>query len=357
MNISMIQMNTFYCIPSTDGQPGDHVPVDWTQKVSTKENQIDIAQPVTMEYRRIHICSPKFDTFGKSEVMIVSHIRNAQKKERSMENIVYSDNDVKPKKINGLETFSVGPFDTSKYGHPVFFHTPGYQGTVLTITTKMWELDSPSKFAEFMEKITAGLGLIQAVSPYFVIIDRVFNVATSVICGQIDHDELAPSHTLEFRLNDHERPFVSGKYVCVPALESLKQKYDLLENYYIEDNLLVNSEMQEYPHTYFIIEVSTNKRDDLADFDFTASSAELMKNFQPSLNDTNSDELIKVNKESYDFQLIQLVIDSYEKWIDDEDDDGSKLLALYRQLRGESKKMFDDNFGYVWDNMSEAGLE
>lgn len=349
-------MNTFYCIPSEDDMAGDHIPVDWTEKVITEENEIKLAMPVTMEYSRVHIVSPDFDTFGKSEVMIVSHIRNAQRKERSMENIVYSDNDVKPKKINGRDTFSVGPFDTSKYGHPVFFHTPGYQGTVLTVTTKMWELDSPSKFSEFMGKISTGLGFIPALSPYFVILDKVFNVATSVICGRIDHDELTPSHTLEFRLDDEERPFVAGKYVCVPALSSLKQKYDLLNNYYIEDNLLVDEEMNEYPHTYFIIEISKNKRDDLADFDFTASSADLMKHLQPSLSDTNSDELISINKESYDLQLIQLIISAYDKWIDDEKDTGEKLLALYRQLRGDSKKLLDDNFPQVEEDIEEAGL-
>lgn len=348
-------MNTFYCIRSKD--KGDYVPTDWHSDNVTDENRnnlIKISDPLTIEYKRFHIVSKSFDFFGKSEVMIVSHIRNAQRKERSMENIVYSDEDVKPKKVNGRETFSIGPFDTSKYGHPIFLHTPGYQGTVITVTTKMWELDQPSKFTDVMKAISSGLGLIEPLSPYFVIVDKVLNIATSVISGTIHHDELAPPHTIELRMDDPDHPLLTGKYVCIPYMSNLTSKYDLLDNYYIEDNLLVDADYNEYPHTYFIIEISKNKRDDLADFDFTASSADLLTKLQRGVNDKSSDELIKINRDSYDYTLIQLIKDSHDKWIKSEKNSGvyDQATALYKQLRGETKKFFDENFPSISQDFS-----
>jgi len=340
-------MNTFFC--ELDEEQYNYIPTEWSK--NSKGKRVKISDPVTIEYRRIHIRSDEFDLFGKSEIMIVSHIRNAQRKERSMENIVYSDDNVKYSKTeNGDKIFSIGPFDTSKYGNPVFFHTPGYQGTVLSITTKMWELDSPDKLISFTNMLRKGVGLVTSMSPYFVVADKMLEISAAVVSGHINHDKMCKSHTLELR-TDKDKPFMEGKYLCVPNLQTVKSKRLLLQNYTIEDNMLVDKEYNEYPHTYFIVEISTNERDDLADFDFMASSAELIDKFQRTVE--YSDILVNVNRESYNYQLILLVKESYDKWVNNIDSSSDEslrdtTLALYKQLRDETKKYFDETLPEVY---------
>ena len=109
------------------------------------DDVIQIADPITIEFRYIKITSDEFDRIGKSEIMIVNNLRTNQTKEKSMDIITYYDDDVKVDKfyINGhkYKTWNVHAFDPSEYGNPICYHNMGYRDETITITTRAWEID------------------------------------------------------------------------------------------------------------------------------------------------------------------------------------------------------------------------
>lgn len=324
-------------------------------------SKVEIGDPLTVEYKRIHIKSNRFDAIGKSEVMIVNHIRNQQTKERSMESITYYDDDATTRGDSyfGNKVWSVGPFDSSEYGNPVCFHTPGYQGTVLSITTKMWEIDDPILLKKGLEILSSVVGVIKSAHPVLEIANTGLGFSTKIIRGYIGHSELAPEHTLELRL-DSDKPLIPGKFICIPNLETINQKYNILNNYFVEDNMLIkknDGNYTEYGGTYFIIHVDNEERKDLEDFDFTASSADILKMIQNDNMQEIQKTLLEINRDSYDLKIIELIKTKYDDWIASEEDKGSdiykEVIALYKQLGlSKKKEWFDDSFPEISSDLN-----
>ena len=334
----------------------------WNRDLLNEPNikSVKVGDPLTVEYKRIHIMSNNFDYFGKSEVMVVNHIRNKQTKERSLESITYYDDDSETKgSLFGKQSWSVGPFDPSEYGNPVCFHTPGYQGTTILITTKMWEINDPTIIKSGITFAQSLLGIAKSASPFLEIVDTSLGITSKVISGYIGHKELSSEHTLELRL-DSDYPLLPGKYVCVPNLFDINERKRMVKDFFLEDNHLVKLDekgnLVEYEETYFIIKVSNYERLDLNDFDFTASSADLLEMVQKT-NDINKlqQELININRDSYNLNLMEQIKQKYDDWVVKGDNKYiQETVALYKQLGTSGiKNWFDENFPFIADSVME----
>lgn len=331
-------------------------------------NSIKLIQkgdPLTCEYRMISIISNNFDTLTQSEVMLVNYVKHSATKESAMQSITYYDDDAKTSDINikgkWFKKLKIGPFDSSEYGHPVFFHTSGYKGETVNITTKMWEVNDSSSLQKFFDIIKTGIGLAGSVSgsPYLNIANTAFGISSQILVGFVQHEELCPNHTLELRLDSENHPLLEGKYICFPGPIDLNHKYYIIENYKLIDNLLVtkdsNGQYHEYYKTYFVIKVTNEPREDLADFDFTASSADLLGKINSgkySVNDLTED-ILTIQKDAYDLYLIKTVQKDYDSYIgaidEDKEDLKQELIASYKQLANSKDQLewFNTNFPHI----------
>lgn len=346
-------MNTFVCFPANTEH--DYSLGEWNELAPN--DRVKVGDPLTIEFKRVKVVSKKFDTFGKSEVMIVNHVKNLQTKERALESITYYDDDAKVKKVKSNSTFSrkqyfsVGPFDASEYGNPVIFHTPGYQGTTIVITTKFWELNSRSTFDAITGTISGILGLASSASPYITIASEAFGITCNIISGSISHHELDTEHTLQLSFRG-DKPLVTGLYVCIPNLNDLNFKKEMLRDYFVEDGILatkINDRYVEYTGTYFILQVSNISRDELADFDFTASSSDLLQQLDVSSSTNVKESVLQLSRDAYDMRLIEKLKTTYDTFCANNlEETRLQGVALYKQLaKSDMYDWFNENFGHI----------
>lgn len=325
---------------------------DWSPhlKEEFKDNLIRKGEPLTCEYRRLSICSSKFDRFFKSEIMLVNFIKHNSGKEEALESITYYDDDATISRIAGKRYYKEGPFDASEYGHPVCFYTPGYKGSSINITTKFWELNDSKTIKKLANFITSSLQLGSTASSYFTIASSVFNISSNIMIGFVQHRDLLPNHNIEFRLDSSIHPLLKGKYVCFPNI-TLTEKYKVIEKYILIDNMLVyknvkndgDTEYIEYDKSYFILRVDNDERKELSSFDFTASSADLIKKLKGNQDDFPMDDLLELQKVAYNMKIEDDIHDDYDTYLkSNKDEDKLNMLkASYKQLESIGKKEFD----------------
>lgn len=309
----------------------------WDENVLVMKEQVEIGNPLTIEFRRISITSKNFDLLGKSEVMIVNHVKTLSTKDKTVESITYYDDDAKTKgKFMGKKKWSLNHFDPSEYGNPVCFHTPGYIGNVITITTKMWDIDKCNSMKSFLGTAAGLLKLAGTVSPYIEIASSALGYSNRILNSVIKHDELCDEHVIELRL-DSSQPLVPGKFICLPDAD-INERDVVLKEYFLEQNQLVrkvDEKFEEYPHTYFILKLSDKPKEDLIDFDFMASSADLLKDVQG-----DQEKLLDVNRDSHDLKIIE-EIKKFSGLLEETGklDYRKYITALTKQLSGERKSL------------------
>ena len=250
--------------------------------------------PLTCEIRRLSVVSDAWNKIRKSKFMVVNRVKNAASKERSLENITYYDDSVEGCFDHGEwseeKKYSIGQFDPGKYGNPICFHTPGYEGTTINISTEAWNIHDNSMVKTLTTMVTSALGMANTVSPYIQLAIPAMNLVGAFLQNEIKHDKLAETHVLELSL-DSEMPLCIGKYILLPDLTDYNVKMDLLTNYVLKDNILIKKDgdkFVEFDQTYYVIKITDIPRGDLADFDYAASHVELVKLFEQSSSTTTS---------------------------------------------------------------------
>jgi hypothetical protein len=300
-------------------------------------NIINFGDPVTIKYKRIKLVSSKFDIFGSSQVMIVNYVKTIQTKEKTLQSVTYYDENARPNKTKWYsreKTFSIGPFKPSQYGNPICYYNPGYQGEDITINTQMWEIDKKETINNTTNVISTclSLGKVTPYAGYFELVDTVVGFGGKIITNSIKHKELCQEHVLELTNNT----IFSGTYVCLPEIDlsNLIARNKVIEDYYIEDNVLVKKDsLIEYGQTYFILKISKNKRSDLASFDYISSSAELLTLFNS--NDTNfGNKFNETMTSSYDMELLNKINAAYKNG------DLDLAKALYQHIKPNKLNLF-----------------
>lgn len=316
-----------------------------------------IGDPLSVEFKHIRIVSKNFDYFGNSEVMVVNHIKNCASKDRAIQQITYYDTTANPTKIintGGKKTFTISSFDASEYGYPVCFHTPGYQGTMITITTKFWEIDDPATITTVLNMIKSGLGILGSTIPgygtYFTIASGALSVGTRIITDIIKHDELAPNHVFELRTDDVDKPLYIGTYLCIPNIVSLEERDNILANCVLDENHLgtyKDGKWKEYPNTYFILQVANTTRPELSDFDYTASAADvLQKLYDPKKQDDLHKDIVNLTQQSYSLGLLKVIQSTYAEF-QSNPDKLPMLRALYNQIPPDQLSWFESTIPQI----------
>lgn len=334
-------MTTFYCNPN---QP-EHRLQKWDKDIDGEAKHISVGDFLTIEYKRIKIVSKHFDLIGKSQLMVVNHVKSVQTKEQMMETITYFDDDVKPKGDwnQRLKSFAIGPFDPSEYGNPVCYFTPGYQGGVITITTKFWEIDDPDVItgaASFIQNLLSLFSVAgNPYGAYFEIADSAVGCSAKILSSFVKHKELTTEHIVEFRI-DEGKPIYEGLYVCTPEVDDINMRYQILDDYFIDDFHLVKKDgdkLVEYDQTYFVLRVTAAERDDLMDFDYMASSAEILNKLNTGSEDFVP-TLMETTRGAFDMAIINDITDAYKEG------DLQQVKALYNHLSESRKEWFDESF-------------
>lgn len=311
---------------------------------------IQRGNPLTCEIRRLSIVSNKWNIFRDSKFMLVNRVKNKASKDRTLENITYYDDTVKATSIlvkgEKKKKYSIGPFDPGEYGNPICFHTPGYEGTTINISTEAWNIHDNSMVKTLTNVVTSALGLANTVSPYIQLAIPAVNLMGSFLQKEIKHEELSNTHVLEISL-DSEIPLCVGKYILLPDLTDYNMKMDLLKNYVLRDNMLmkkIDDKFIEFEQTYYIIKITDKPRPDLADFDYAASHMELVKLFNQA--DNNPDimgQLADISKQAYTSGVLQTLFKYYDSYSESENKDPEvlkRVKALYNQL-GAQKSWFE----------------
>ena len=327
----------------------------WDDSLQPDQNNksVNVGDYLTFEYKRIKIVSSKFDFFGKSKVMIVNYVKSVQTKEQTLQSITYYDTSAKPKgsKLNKYRSYGVGPFDPSDYGNPVCFFTPGYQGEVITLTTQFWEIDDADALNSTSSGIRGCISLgetsVNPYSIYFQIADEAVGVSSKILTSFIKHDKLSEDHISEFRI-DEGIPLLTGLYIGLPNVDDINERNKILSEYHVEDfQLLKNfvrpdgsTKLVEYNSTYFILMISTRQRTDLIDFNYAASSSDLMN----KLNNTPQDfvsSLTSVTRDAYDMNIISQIGDALSS------SNNELAKALYQHLSSTKQALVQKLFPSV----------
>ena len=359
-----------------------HKLYEWSPKI--KANKISVGNPLTCEYRFIQIVSKDLDSFSSSEVMVVNYVKHFASKESALQSITYYDKKIESKSIPRKDlhgggpvkkAFSktidkvifkerrkiqIGPFDSSEYGHPVCFHTPGYVGSVINVTTSLWEINDNTLLKTASELIKRGISMLSGISaftpysPYISMASSAFGVSSQILVESVKHEELAEDHTLELRLDSDNHPLFCGKYICFPTVRDRNEKIRILNTYKLYDNKLVHESADgkwtEYDGTYFVIKVSNRPRNELADFDFTASSAEMLKKLSRGMRDEAEgnnflQELMQDKNNSIQLDHIKDIEKAIEKYESTKSDaDAAKVVAIYNHLSAENKESISKYF-------------
>lgn len=342
----------FYDLNELNKTGGKLLKLDSKVNIDNHLAAINIGDSLTIEYKRIKIVSDKFDWFGNSQLMVVNHIKTVQTKEKTVQSITYFDDDVKPKGpwYQKLKSFAVGPFDPSEYGNPVCYYTPGYQGDVITITTKFWEIDDATKITgitgDIQSCISLGTSSANPYGVYFQIADDLIGVGAKILTAFVKHSELADEHILELRI-DEGVPLLEGLYICLPEVTDLNERNIIIQNYHIEDLILVKSEndkLIEYNKTYFVLKLSKAIRKDLIDFDFTASSSDLLQKLNQK-DESFVKTLVQTTRDAYDMNLLQEISEAYSQ------KNYPLVKALYNHIHPAKKEWFDVSFPDILKNI------
>lgn len=318
-------------------------------------NVIKYGEPLTLEYKKIRIVSNKFNWIRKNRIMLIDNIRTIQTKEISADCISYYDDDVKPKKFldgNPSKYYDIEDFDPTKYGNPVFYHTPSYQNHEISVTTRAFRIDK-DEIADDVFGCLHNIFTVGSKIPNYGIVSSMAGLIVDDASKIIDDltnggKQITKNHILIFRNDDEDRKMYVGSYLCIPNLDDPNNLYKLLQNYRVEDDRLIRinskNEKVEFGDTYYIIQLSNIERTDLNDFDYSSSSNDLLKSLNRSEN-TGIEKFSQCTKDATDLNLIKEITDLWKK--DPEETD--KIKSLYLHLH--DKDWFKENLSHICEKI------
>ena len=313
--------------------------------------KIKYGEPITIEYIKLRIVSKKFNRFFKNRIMIIDNIKTIQTKEITADSISYYDENVIPNKFkdkNPNKYYDINDFDPTKYGNPIFYHTKAYQNNDIYLTTRVFKIEK-DEIANNIFGCLHNIFTIGSKIPNYGILANIAEVivddANKIFDDLNNSDkQIIKNHIISFKSSN----IYIGKYICLPNItdHSELQKFLLVYNL-IDDKLIrINNKNEEieYGDTYYIIEITNNERDDLNDFDYSASSNELLKCIHKS-DQMGIEKFSKCTKDASDLNIIKNIT---ELW-DNNPEENSEIKVLYNYLH--DKKWFDINFKHIKDKI------
>jgi hypothetical protein len=303
-----------------------------------KNPEIKFSDFVTITYRKFHIVSSKFDTFGYSQVMIVSNIKSIQTKESAQDSIVYYDTEATVDDYLNKQKFVIDDFKPSKYGNPVVYYNPAYQNGDIIISTRVMEIDESR--LKWIDSLFGAASNIPVYGKYISLAGSIVTTVGAIVENITKTQNLCHEHVISLGINDSKRPFYTGIYVCFPNVSDKNKIRSIIDNYELHDYTLIKNvgdKIVECDETYFVLEISNTKRADLFDFDFVASSNTLLQKINKG-DEVGLTEFSTICSNSNDFEVVQKILDNFQH------DKKEIATALYSHLRPSTQQWFAQNF-------------
>lgn len=332
-------MSTFYL--------NDNKIIKWDNKIDS--NFINFGDPITIEYKKIRIVT-SFNKFFKNKIMILNNIKDKQTKEKAIDSITYYDEEVDYKTEKDYEYYDISDFDPSKYGNSICYYNCGYENNNINIVTRFYKI----KNSHFIENALSSVGKLITLGSVIPNYGILFSIAGKIVESteniisnfKNNGKKIVRNHVITFRNNDPIKPFLKGLYLCIPDMDDENLIEDIIKNYYVENYCLLKKDsdnlIEEYPNNYFILEVSVGERKELLDFNFTASSNELLENISHK-SENSLNEFLECSKNSSDLNLIKKII---TEWNDNKD---PKIIkSMINHLH--DKEWFKENFSEIYNH-------
>jgi len=335
----------------------------WNENLSNtckdfSNNQIKVGDSITIEYKKIRVVTD-FHKYRKNKIMILNNIKDKQTKEKAIDSITYYDDDFEYKKCEKGKYFDIGNFDPSKYGNPVCYYNCGYQNNPINIVTRIYKINDSHMLANIVNtfgKIISIGSIVPTYGVFFSIAGQIVQSTENIISKLNENGEkITENHVITFRTDDIEKPFIKGSYLCIPEMDDENEMEEIINKYYVEDNCLLTKEeiIKEYYGNYFIIEVSVGARDDLLDFNFTASSNKLLSSINQ--NDENGlRDFLESSKNASDSTIIKKITSEYSKLSSEKNpelnaESKTNLVAMYNHIH--DKEWFKETFPHIFGEL------
>lgn len=312
--------------------------------------KISTGDSITVEYKKIRVATC-FNKHMKNKIMVLNNIKDKQTKEKSEDSIIYYDDDLVYKKCSKGEYFDIGDFDPSKYGNSVCYYNPGYQKNPINIVTRIYKVDDSHIIGEIVSAFGKLISLGSVVPTYGVFFSMAGQIvqSTETFVSKLKENskKVTENHVLTFRIDDNTKPFVCGSYLCIPDMDDENQMEEIIKNYYVEDNCLlkkIGNNIEEYYGNYFIMEVTSGIREDLLDYNFTASSNKLLMSINGK-DEVGLKQFLDSNKNASDCSIIKNLTAEWKnpgKNID-------SLKAMYNHLH--DKDWFKETFPHIFNDL------
>lgn len=344
-------MTTLYCNKSS----GTLHKIEESLSTDFSNFVVQIGNPITIEYKRIKMASNNFDKIGKTDVMITSSVKSVQTKEVTQESITYYDKGVIPlTQHNGLKSCVITKFDPTQYGNSVCYYNPGYAGNTISIATKFWNINDSHYIQNIMSCIKNLLdfssSLPTPVAPYITLVDGIVDHTSAILADMEGNKLLEETHLISFSNTCDYEPFLTGIYICLPTVKDINDIEYVITSYCLQDDVLikkdkVNNNIIECPISYFILDINSKERKDLVDFDFAASSNELLANLYKNQS-TCIKDFVKMSSNASDLTIITQIQDLISKGNTNQ----GFLTSLFSHLSADGKALANKIFPNLINN-------
>ena len=324
----------------------------WNDK-SIESKTINYGDPLSLEYVKIRLVTNKFNFFRKNRIMVIDNIKSNQTKEIMSDSITYYDDNVLPKKFtdgNPNKYFDIEEFDPTKYGCPYFYYTPSYQNNGIVFTTRIFKIDSDDMAQKLFNCLHNIFTVGSKIPNYGLLCQLADNIvidASDMLTKLFDGGkQLTNNHVINFEYDNEDKKIYIGYYLCLPNVLEPQNIDKIISNFRIEDQKLIRinskGDKVEFGDTYYLIELKNIKRIDLNDFDYSASSNELLLSLKKS-DDHGVEKFSKITKDASDMDLIKQIFELYSK----DDKNSVEIKNLYNHLH--DKNWFKMNFPKISD--------
>lgn len=247
---------------------------------------VEVGKPLIIQYLRFVIATDQWES-GDNELLISTFLKTSATKPIAAEAVTLYDPQTRPQD----NRLVVEDWGGRRYGHPLIYYSPAYQGEPLSLSTQVLELDQLDKgLVDAMAALASGVSsmpLLTAFFPYAAAIGPAMGKLADLLVALHDFlnrdDLLVPYFDLDL-YPPHAagvRPLQCGRFVHVPSPAVDEATFRATYTLDSERNALLDGQGNEYGGPYLVFKVNSESHPSLKEFDALAGAAELLARVRP----------------------------------------------------------------------------
>jgi hypothetical protein len=316
-----------------------------TDRRSQGYEALGLGKPVVLRYLRFFLKFEKVEPGNNQELMVSTFAKTEEQKPGAAEAINVFDRDVPiDAETRSLEVTDLGG---AAYGHELIYYARAYLGESIRLSTKVMELDrfSNKELEEIQATIgsVAGLPFFAEFLPYAALASSATRLFGKVVDLLNRDDAIIDEHKLDLHFERaNARKLQAGRIVCVPH-PAVEEEEILAEGRYrlSPQNVLIDRESGApyTEHSYFVLQVNSERHDVYDDFDYTRDAAALLERTNRGGDPVDYARSVRDTFRSvHDMRAIREIEDlSLDAGAPDVDE---RIRALYRSMSPEVKRIY-----------------